>query len=312
MKFIGAFAMTLLLLSPHISQANPAQEAHLSVMMHSVGTMADQGNFEALEKLFAAEVEVDYTSAFGGEVELKSPKVIMTQWASVLPGFEATQHRLSKVKATVSGNSATGHAEVVADHYTHGKRWRINGSYDYRFAFNAGQWEITHMRFNAVTETGSRDLIGQAIEQAKQNPVSYLIRQQTEQAVRDFLTALETKDMEKFAQVWAEDAVQHMPYSPKGFPKQVSGKANLMEHYKAWPKISGKANFTDHLVIYPMQDPEMVFVEFKGDVYIISTGRNYRQVYGGLFHVEQGKIMLFREYYDPAPFQYAFDLKATD
>ena len=72
--------------------------------------------------------------------------------------------------------------------------------------------------------------------------------------------------------------------------------------------MSGDADFTSQLVFYPMTDPEMVFAEWKGDVDIIPTGRKYKQNYGGLFHVEDGKITLFREYYDPAPFVYAFGL----
>ncbi len=114
--------------------------------------------------------------------------------------------------------------------------------------------------------------------------------------------------MEKFASVWAEDAVQDMPFSPAGFPKRVSGKENLIAHYSAWPENSGAADFTSQLVFYPMQDPEMIFAEFKWAVDIVLTGRHYRQTYGRLFHVENGKIKLFREYYDLAPFKYTFGL----
>ncbi|MGL5793349.1 MAG: nuclear transport factor 2 family protein, partial [Waterburya sp.] len=140
------------------------------------------------------------------------------------------------------------------------------------------------------------------------NPSPYIQRQQTKQAVIDFLTALQAKDMEKFASVWAEDAVQDMPFSPDGFPKRVEGKANLIKNYAAWPETSGKANFTNDLVFYPMQDSTMVFAEWRGEVEIIPTGRNYNQRYGGLFHVVDGKIELFREYYDPIVFKYAFGL----
>ena len=36
--------------------------------------------------------------------------------------------------------------------------------------------------------------------------------------------------MEKLASLWADNAVQDMPYSPEGFPKRVSGKHNLIKH----------------------------------------------------------------------------------
>ena len=101
-----------------------------------------------------------------------------------------------------------------------------------------------------------------------------------------------------------------MPYSPEGFPKKVTGKSGLMS-IQGWPDISGKTDFTSKLVFYPMQDPQTIFVEFKGDVDIVPTQRKYKQHYGGLFHVEGGKIKLFREYFDPAPFSYAFGLNES-
>lgn len=130
----------------------------------------------------------------------------------------------------------------------------------------------------------------------------------SQDTVRAFLGALEEKDMAAFAEVWADDGVQDMPFSPEGFPKRVEGKENIIAHYAAWPEISGDAAFTDDLVFYPMADAEWVFAEYRGRVEILTTGRVYEQRYGGLFHVRDGKIVLFREYYDPAAFAYAFNL----
>ncbi len=73
-------------------------EAAIHTIVESVANLADRGNFESLEKLYAEEVEVDYTSAFGGEVELKSPQGLMSLWASSLPGFERTHHQISNCK----------------------------------------------------------------------------------------------------------------------------------------------------------------------------------------------------------------------
>ncbi|MGB3533289.1 MAG: nuclear transport factor 2 family protein [Microcoleaceae cyanobacterium] len=280
----------------------------METIIESVATLADKGNFESLEKLYAPEVEVDYTSAFGGETELKSPQALMTQWASSLPGFDRTRHEISNIKTEVEGNTATATADVTADHYLNEMFWQIEGRYEYSLIKQDQQWIIDKMTFIKDMEQGSRDIINKAIQQASINPSTYLQRQQTQQAVVTFLSALEEKDMDKFASVWTEDAVQDMPFSPSGFPKRVEGKTNLIQHYSAWPEISGEANFTDKLVFYPMQDATMVFAEWQGDVEIIPTGRNYNQQYGGLFGVVDGKIELFREYYDPIVFKYAFGL----
>ncbi len=296
----------------HLVNAETADEAAIKTIVESVATLADKGNFESLEKLYAEEVEVDYTSAFGGEVELKSPQALMTQWASSLPGFDRTRHEISNIETVINGNTATATADVVADHYLDEMFWQIAGNYEYGLVKEDGQWTVNQMTFIAESEQGSRDIINEAVEQASINPSPYIQRQQTKQAVIDFLTSLEEKDMDKLASVWAEDAVQDMPFSPDGFPKRVEGKANLIQHYAAWPETSGEANFTDDLVFYPMQDSTMVFAEWRGNVEIMPTERIYQQRYGGLFQVVDGKIELFREYYDPIVFKYAFGLDEVE
>ena len=313
MKYItiaitGASLMTFIATNSNSLEVTTQDQAAIHTIVESVATLADQGNFESLEKLYAEEVEVDYTSAFGGEIELKSPQGLMSLWASSLPGFDLTRHQISNIETKVKGNKATATADVTANHYLDEMFWQITGSYEYGLVKEDGQWVIDKMVFIAESEQGSRDLIVQAVEQAKVNPSTYIQRQQTKQAVIDFLKSLEDKDLDKFATLWAEDAVQDMPFSPEGFPKRVEGKANLIQHYAPWAEISGQANFTDNLVFYPMQDSTIVFAVWRGDVEIIPTGRQYKQRYGGLFQVVDGKIELFREYYDPIVFRYAFGL----
>ncbi|MEL6381674.1 MAG: nuclear transport factor 2 family protein [Cyanobacteria bacterium J06626_18] len=283
-------------------------EAAIAVIINSVATFADHGDFDSIEVLYADEVQVDYTSLWGGEVQTHTPESLMTAWASVLPGFDQTHHDIANVQVEIEGDRATATADVTADHYLEDGHWQVTGQYEYHFVKQADEWLITHMTFNLTDEAGDRDLVNRAAETAATEPTSYLQQQQTEQTVRDFLTSLETKDMEAFAAVWAENAVQDMPFSPEGFPKRVEGRDNLIQHYAAWPEISGSANFTDELVFYPMVDPTLVFAEWRGVVDIIPTGRRYEQRYGGLFRVVDGQIQLFREYYDPIVFSAAFGL----
>ncbi len=304
----GLLIMTLLSTTPAIADADILDVAAIKTVVESVAVLADSGNFEALEQLYAEEIHVDYTSLSGGEPELKSPRALMTEWAGVLPGFERTWHDISNIEVNVMGPHAVATADVVADHYVADLFWQVSGNYRYELVHSDDGWRIVSATFNLQDEEGTRDVFGPAIENAAANPSSYIRRQQTKKAVVDFLTSLEEKDMDKFASVWANDAVQDMPYSPQGHPKRVVGKENLVSLYAGWPENSGQADFTSQLVFYPMQDPETIFAEFKGDVEIVPTGRQYKQTYGGLFHVVDGKIKLFREYYDPAPFAWAFGL----
>lgn len=296
-----------------LSQAEPipsrADQTAVALIVQSVATLADQGDFAALETLFADAVHVDYTSLFGGTAQTQTPAGLMTAWASVLPGFDQTYHAISNIAVDIEGTRATATANVFTDHYLGDRHWQVSGQYRYQLERAPAGWQITAMRFTLREETGDRALLEAAEAQASAMPTGYLQRQQTEQAVRTFLTSLETKDMAAFASVWAEDAVQDMPFAPEGFPKRVEGRENLIQHYAAWPEISGAASFTDALVVYPMGDPTMVFAEWRGSVDIISTGRIYNQRYGGLFHVVNGKIVLFREYFDPIVFSEAFGLE---
>lgn len=307
-RFIGALAMTLTLTTAPLAHATPEDEATIKTIVESVGLLADRHEFDALEKLYADEVLLDYSSLSGVPAELKSPQALMTEWAGVLPGFDRTRHALSDVAAEIDGTHATATANVEAGHWVDGAYWQVDGHYDYQLQRRAEGWKITSMTFTLEGETGSRDVFRPAIAAATANPPAYIQRQQTRQAVLDFLIGLETKDMDKVNSVWAADAVQDMPYVPEGWNHQVIGKEALIAQYAGWPDASGQATFTDTLIFYPMQDPQTVYVEFTGEVEIVPTGRTYRQTYGSLFHVEHGKITLYREYFDPREFERAFGL----
>lgn len=306
---IGTLAMALALTTSPLAFAETADEAALKSIVESVGTLADTHNFDALEKLYADETLIDYSSLSGAPAELKSPGALMIEWAIVLPGFDRTRHALSDIEAQVDGEIGSATAKVSAGHWIGEEYWQVDGHYDYRFAQDGDAWKITSMTFTLENEIGSRDVFGTAIEAAGADPADYIVRNQTRSVVMDFLTGLEEKDMDKVNAVWADDAVQDMPYVPSNFPDRVVGKEALIAQYAAWPEVSGAANFTDHLIFYPMQDPRVIFVEYRGEVDIIPTGLTYRQTYGGLFHIDDGKITLFREYFDPREFARAFGMQ---
>jgi ketosteroid isomerase-like protein len=297
-----------LTLSSTPAAADTPDLAAVKTVVESVATFADAGRYDALEALYADEVRVDYSSLTGGTPEVKSAEALITQWAGLLPGFDRTRHALSKVEASVSGDTASATADVVASHWIGDGFWQVSGRYQYRLARDGRQWRIVGHTLDVTGESGSRDVFGPAAEAARRNPPDYILRAQTRQAVLDFLTGLEKKDMAQVNAVWAEDAVQEMPYVPEGFPSRVVGRDALIRQYAAWPEVSGRARFTDGIRFYPTRDPRIVFVEYHGVTEVVPTKRTYDQRYGGLFHVDNGKITLFREYFDPNVFAKAFGL----
>ncbi|MCG8440210.1 MAG: nuclear transport factor 2 family protein [Caulobacterales bacterium] len=303
---IGGLAMAIGLGGP-AALAQETDEAAVKTVVESVATLADRGEFDALAALYADEFMLDYSSLTGQPAELMSPRGLMLEWAGVLPGFDRTRHDLSAVTAEIDGARAIAGADVIAGHWIDGAYWEVSGSYDYALEKSAeGDWRITSMTFNLENETGSRDVFGPAMERAAADPPAIVIRVRAEQVVRDFLEGLERFDMDRVNAVWAEDAVQDMPYAPDGFPSRVVGRDDVIALYAGWPESVRDPRFTDNLVFYPMRDPEVVFAEWTGRADVVATGRRYEQRYGGLFHVEDGQIALYREYFDPRPFAWAF------
>lgn len=114
-----------------------------------------------------------------------------------------------------------------------------------------------------------------------------------------FLDLLTAKDMDAWADLWAEDAVQEMPFAPDGFPRRIVGRDALIRHYAELPRLTGRMEFLDRIARL-LDGSNAVLMEYRGEIEIVPTGRRYDNVYAGLFEFDaDGRIVLFREYFDP-------------
>ena len=66
-----------------------------------------------------------------------------------------------------------------------------------------------------------------------------------EQIISDFLRLLSEKDLDNWIELWTEDAVQDMPFSPPEFPKLLEGRKAIAKHYSSLPQAVGTMNFFD-------------------------------------------------------------------
>lgn len=291
--------------SPAVS-APSLDEAAVESVIRAVGLLADRREFEPLADLFADQTRLDYTSLAGGAPETLSGPEIMDRWAALLPGFDRTRHDLSDIRVQVSGDTATASAHVVADHWLGDDWWRVEGDYAYALTRVDGEWRITALTLTATGQAGDPAIAERAGAVAQAHPSSWVRRQKARQVVMDFLTGLEDKDMDRVNAVWAEDGVQEMPHRPSGWPLRVEGRDALIRQYAEWPNTAGRARFTDELVFHPTTDPDTVVMEYRGVVEVLPTGRTYDQRYVGIITVKDGRIQLFKEYFNPALFAEAF------
>lgn len=129
--------------------------------------------------------------------------------------------------------------------------------------------------------------------------------------VQQFFATLEAMDMEAFFALWHADGRQEMPFAPDGFPFHLDGIEAIRRQYGGLPDAYGRMIFPG-LVVRPLTEAGWVFAEYNGQIELLN-GSVYNNRYCGLFHIENGKIVLFREYFNPIILQRSFgtDLSST-
>ncbi|MEM8535774.1 MAG: nuclear transport factor 2 family protein [Chloroflexota bacterium] len=130
-----------------------------------------------------------------------------------------------------------------------------------------------------------------------------------EHIVEQFFTALETMDMDTFFALWADDGRQEMPFAPDGFPRELNGIDAIRRQYGGLPDAYDGMNFPR--TIRSLRETGWVFVEYQGEI-SLKSGGTYNNDYCGSFHVVDGKIVLFREFFNPIILQSAFGKDITD
>lgn len=147
--------------------ATEIQEARITALVSSVPMAVDLAAYDLAERAFADEVIIDYTSLWGGAPATMTPAALMTAWQGIVPGFDATWHKLGDVSVTVAGNNATATAFVDGRHWIDGQIWRPVGNYIWDLTLKDGQWKITRMEFAMTEEFGDRALAAEATERAR-------------------------------------------------------------------------------------------------------------------------------------------------
>ena len=150
-----------------IAPTGEPEAAKVISVVSSIPLAVDLANYALAENAFAPKIVIDYTSLWGGSPNTMTPAELMTAWRGIVPGFDATWHELSDVRARVSGNSATATAAVDGRHWLGDALWRPIGTYEWDLEKRNGQWKVTRMVFKMTREIGDRALAAQAMERAK-------------------------------------------------------------------------------------------------------------------------------------------------
>jgi ketosteroid isomerase-like protein len=101
-----------------------------------------------------------------------------------------------------------------------------------------------------------------------------------------------------FVEMMSEDFVMEFPYARPGMPTRVEGRSAVLAHLF---KISGDVSISSasNLVAHETRDPEVVILEFHGHGHSVKTGEPYEQRYISVIRARGGKMVHFKDYWDP-------------
>lgn len=280
-------------------------------IVETIAWGADLHQWDAVRAAFAEEAILDY-----GTPERLTPEQIIGRWQPLLEAFDGTRHALSEMKIQINGGKASVETRFDARHILKGAPggdwWRLTGRYEHDLVKTPDGWKVTRMRMIPDQSTGNAKLAEGAQQRAAQprGTEAEALRAKNREVVHTFFQRLEAFDIEGFANLFAEDGRQIMPFSPEGLPKSLERRTAVFNQYKDMPRNFTRMRFPD-LVIQDLADPGRFFATFRGEIGLRSGGE-YNNTYASLFVIRDGKIAEYYEYFDPIVFQKAFGAAPQD
>lgn len=114
------------------------------------------------------------------------------------------------------------------------------------------------------------------------------------------------RDIQRWIDLFADDAVVEFPYAPSlGFPERLEGKAAIDRYFRGTPESFRDLAFRD-VHRYQTSDPDLAIAEAHGSATVGANDTRYEQDYVMLVRTKGGKIVLYREYWNPVPALQAF------
>ncbi|AUP77784.1 nuclear transport factor 2 family protein [Flavivirga eckloniae] len=124
------------------------------------------------------------------------------------------------------------------------------------------------------------------------------IKNQAEQTFKNHLSCLTEGRITDWINLFAENAVMEVPYSPKAFPNRIEGREGLYEYMKDIPKLF-KIEYKN-IHFHPTAEPNLVIVEFECTGKVLTTNKPYDQKYISVITLNNdGKIVKYVDYWNP-------------
>ncbi len=121
-----------------------------------------------------------------------------------------------------------------------------------------------------------------------------------------FLQALLDADVDRWVELWDEDALFEIPYAPDGYPKNVRGKQEIAKYIANFPEEIRYKEFKNIEIFFVKNKPNVMVVDFSADTVLLKNNLVYTPRYVSLIWFSDDKISEYRDFWDPLQAQDAF------
>ncbi len=133
-------------------------------------------------------------------------------------------------------------------------------------------------------------------------------RKRNIETVYNFNRSIENKDIPGLIDLFAEDGIQYNYFQGRLMPPEIKGKKSLKEFWKPVPARFAEMKFPIE-TIFPMLDPDLVAVKFRGFAKLKDNKGEYNNEYFAIFRFDsEGKIKEYHEYSNPVVAAKAFNM----
>jgi ketosteroid isomerase-like protein len=103
---------------------------------------------------------------------------------------------------------------------------------------------------------------------------------------------------EGFVDMMSEDFVMEFPFARPGMQRKIEGKTAVLTYLVTVMQGVSVDSVSD-VVVHDTADPDVVIVEFEGHGRALKTGEPYDQRYVSVIRTRDGKIVHYKDYWDP-------------
>jgi hypothetical protein len=107
-------------------------------------------------------------------------------------------------------------------------------------------------------------------------------------------------DADGFADLFALDGVIEVPFAgPPGMPARLAGREAIRAYSRQVMASPLRLEDFEVVELYQTQDPEVVIVEMRTKGTVTTTGRSFTATSIQILRIQEGHIVLFRDFPDP-------------